>query len=70
MRIHERVNDMCKSLQLTLCDTQGQLFEVAAERGYKRLQFQSEATNPNAMEFYVSLGYSPADMKFYVKYFE
>ena len=25
---------MCKSLQLTLCDTQGQLFELAAERGY------------------------------------
>lgn len=42
----------------------------AAERGYKRLQFQSETTNPNAMEFYVSQGYSPADMKFYVKYFE
>lgn len=41
----------------------------AAECGYKRLQFQSEATNPDAMEFYVSLGYSPADMKFYVKYF-
>ena len=43
--------------------------QFAAERGYKRLQFQSEATNANAMEFYVSLGYSPADMKFYVKYF-
>ena len=42
----------------------------AAERGYKRLQFQSETTNPNAMEFYVSQGYNPADMKFYVKYFE
>lgn len=42
----------------------------AAERGYKRLQFQSETTNPNAMEFYVSQGYTPADMKFYVKYFE
>ena len=44
--------------------------QFAAERGYKRLQFQSEVTNPNAMEFYVSQGYSPADMKFYVKYFE
>lgn len=43
--------------------------QFAAERGYKRLQFQSEVTNPNAMEFYVSQGYSPADMKFYVKYF-
>ena len=38
--------------------------------GCKRLQFQSETTNPNAMEFYVSQGYSPADMKFYVKYFD
>ncbi len=42
----------------------------AAECGCKRLQFQSETTNPNAMEFYVSQGYSPADMKFYVKYFD
>lgn len=25
---------MCRSLQLTLCDTQGQLFELAAEQGY------------------------------------
>ena len=25
---------MCKSLQLTLCDTQGQLFELSAEQGY------------------------------------
>ena len=48
----------------------GYVEQFAAERGYKRLQFQSEATNPNAMEFYVSQGYSPADMKFYVKYFE
>lgn len=48
----------------------GYIEQFAAERGYKRLQFQSEATNPNAMEFYVSQGYSPADMKFYVKYFE
>lgn len=44
--------------------------QFAAERGYKRLQFKSETTNPNAMEFYISQGYSPADMKFYVKYFE
>ena len=48
----------------------GYIEQFAEERGYKRLQFQSEATNPNAMEFYVSQGYSPADMKFYVKYFE
>ncbi len=44
--------------------------EFAAARGCKRLQFQSEVTNPNAMEFYISQGYSPADMKFYVKYFD
>lgn len=43
--------------------------QFAVERGCKRLQFQSEVTNPNAMEFYISQGYSPADMKFYVKYF-
>ena len=48
----------------------GYIEQFAAKRGYQRLQFQSEATNPNAMEFYVSQGYSPADMKFYVKYFE
>lgn len=44
--------------------------EFAMNRGCKRLQFQSEVTNPNAMEFYISQGYSPADMKFYVKYFD
>jgi len=44
--------------------------EFAKERGCRRLQFQSEVTNPNAMEFYISQGYSPADMKFYVKYFQ
>ena len=30
---------MCKSLQLTLCDTQGKLFELAAERGYSSEAF-------------------------------
>ena len=30
---------MCKSLQLTLCDTQGQLFELAAERRYSSEAF-------------------------------
>lgn len=43
--------------------------EFAVKRGCKRLQFQSEVTNPNAMEFYISQGYNPTDMKFYVKYF-
>lgn len=40
----------------------------ARELGCKRLQFQSELTNPGAMEFYKAVGYTPADMKFYVKY--
>ncbi|MBQ6900820.1 MAG: GNAT family N-acetyltransferase [Firmicutes bacterium] len=44
--------------------------QFAKERRCKRLQFQSEVTNPNAMEFYIAQGYSPADMKFYVKYFQ
>ena len=43
--------------------------QFAKECGCKRLQFQSEVTNPNAMEFYISQGYNPTDMKFYVKYF-
>lgn len=30
---------MCRSLQLTLCDTQGQLFALAAERGYSSEAF-------------------------------
>lgn len=30
---------MCKSLQLTLCDTQGKLFELAAEHGYSSEAF-------------------------------
>ena len=43
--------------------------EYAEKKRYKRIQFQSELTNPNAMEFYKALGYIPTDMKFYVKYF-
>ena len=35
--------------------------EFAVKRGCKRLQFQSEVTNPNAMEFYISQGYSKMD---------
>lgn len=41
----------------------------AIRRGCKRIQFQSEVTNPKAMAFYQAMGYVPADMKFYVKYF-
>lgn len=43
--------------------------KFAKERDCKRLQFQSEVTNPNAMKFYISQGYNPTDMKFYIKYF-
>ena len=48
----------------------GYIEQFAVKIGCKRLQFQSEETNPNAMEFYISQGYSPANMKFYVKYFD
>jgi len=41
----------------------------AMENGYKRLQFQSELTNPNANKFYESLGFAATDMFFYVKHF-
>lgn len=41
----------------------------AKENGYKRLQFQSESSNPNAHEFYTKLGYKSEDMHFYVRYF-
>lgn len=44
--------------------------QFAKKRGCKRLQFQSEFTNPDAMKFYIAVGYTPTDMKFYVKYFE
>ena len=41
---------------------------LAKEQEYKRVQFQSEFSNPNAYAFYVSLGYEPTDMHFYAKY--
>ncbi len=40
----------------------------AEEIGCRRLQFQSEETNPDAKAFYKAVGYQPADMSFYVKY--
>lgn len=40
----------------------------ARSKGYKRLQFQSEETNPGAKAFYTALGYEPAAMSFYVRY--
>ena len=40
----------------------------AREKEYKRLQFQSEISNPGALAFYSNLGYKPVDMHFYVRY--
>lgn len=42
--------------------------QYAKNCGYKRLQFQSEPTNPGAKKFYEALGFIAADMHFYVKY--
>ena len=42
--------------------------EYARNNGYRRLQFQSEFTNPDAKKFYEAIGYMPIDMHFYVKY--
>ncbi len=44
--------------------------EFAQSLGCKRIQFHSETTNPSAKEFYRAVGYTPAEMYFYVKYFE
>lgn len=41
----------------------------ARELGCRRLQFQSETTNPNAKGFYTAMGYQPRQLYFYVKYF-
>lgn len=42
--------------------------DYALRNGYKRIQFQSEATNPGAKAFYTKLGYKPVNMSFYVRY--
>ena len=42
----------------------------AAPLSCRRIQFQSELTNPGATEFYKAIGYQPADMKLYVKYLD
>ena len=44
--------------------------EYIKSLGCKRIQFQSELTNPDAEKFYRALGFIPTDMKFYVKYFK
>lgn len=43
--------------------------EYAKDRGYKRIQFQSELSNPEACEFYKALGYESESMNFYIKHF-
>ena len=40
----------------------------AINKGYKRLQFMSEDTNPEAKAFYTKIGYKPVAMSFYMKY--
>ena len=48
-----------------------QFIETYAQQiGCMRLQFQSEESNRGAMKFYKAMGYTPMDMKFYVKSFE
>ena len=47
----------------------GYIEEYAKAKNCKRIQFQSELTNPEAEKFYRKLGFIPTDMKFYVKYF-
>ncbi|QAT42613.1 GNAT family N-acetyltransferase [Aminipila luticellarii] len=42
--------------------------EYGREHGFKRLQFQSEFTNPEAHKFYSKLGYTSESMNFYVRY--
>jgi len=44
------------------------LEDYARGNGFRRLQFQSEYSNPGARAFYGKLGYKSADMHFYVKY--
>ncbi len=48
--------------------TMEEIENYARIKGYKRLQFQSEETNPDAKAFYRRLGYRPASMSFYVRY--
>jgi len=45
-----------------------ELENYAREKEYKRIQFQSEETNPGAKAFYKKLGYESEKMDFYVRY--
>ena len=42
--------------------------EYAREKGIKKIQFQSEETDPKIKAFYASLGYVSEDMNFYALY--
>lgn len=42
--------------------------DYARRNNFKRLQFQSEETNPGAKEFYTKIGYKHTDMSFYLRY--
>ena len=42
--------------------------DYARRNNFKRLQFQSEESNPKAKAFYTKIGYRPAAMSFYVHY--
>lgn len=42
--------------------------EYAREKGIKKIQFQSEETDPKIKAFYESLGYVSEDMNFYALY--
>ncbi len=48
--------------------TMEEIENYARSNGYKRLQFQSEETNPKAKAFYTKIGYTPAAMSFYMRY--
>ena len=48
--------------------TMKEIENYARSHGYKRLQFQSEETNPQAKAFYTKIGYTPAAMSFYMRY--
>ena len=48
--------------------TMREIEDYARRNNFKRLQFQSEETNPGAKKFYEKIGYKPAAMSFYVRY--
>lgn len=45
-----------------------ELEDYARTSGYRRLQFQSENTSPQAEKLYGKLGYKPVSVSFYARY--